>query len=320
MPKVSVIIPTYNRSSLVKEAVESVLAQTFNDLEIIVVDDGSTDDTRSVIEVVGDPKIKYYYKENAGVSNARNFGIEHAKGQYIAFLDSDDCWPKDFLKLLVGKLEKDHKYEAAYTSVKILSANGEFLKSTEESLCKSGKITADLFKNAFIWVSATVLRTDALGDLRFEQSLKNAEDSDFLLRLTARTQFVYVPDIQICRRISKDSLSCLAGINCSRILSLERFYFKLEGKHLVPAKTAKIKLSRSYRRVAERHRKSGNKSAAKYLYKRAVNYYPWDVRFYFGLLKTLFMKKANDKLPDWQMPEPLPLPVGTKPEVFCSKN
>ena len=79
--KISVIIPTYNRSSLVKEAVDSVLAQTFNDLEVLIADDGSTDDTRSVIEAIQDNRIKYYYKDNGGCASARNLGITKCTGE-----------------------------------------------------------------------------------------------------------------------------------------------------------------------------------------------------------------------------------------------
>jgi len=90
MPEISVIIPTYNRSSLAREAVESVLAQTFADFEVLVIDDGSTDNTKQVIESIQDNRIKYSYKDNGGVSSARNMGIGNASGAFIAFLDSDD--------------------------------------------------------------------------------------------------------------------------------------------------------------------------------------------------------------------------------------
>lgn len=101
MPQVSIVVPTYNRARYVIQAIDSVLAQTFRDYEIIVVDDGSTDNTKEILQSYND-KIRYIYQTNKGVSAARNTGICVAKGEWIAFLDSDDIWLPD-------KLEKQMK-------------------------------------------------------------------------------------------------------------------------------------------------------------------------------------------------------------------
>jgi len=89
---VSVIIPAYNRANIVRETVDSVLRQTYAQFEVIVVDDGSTDNTREVLATYRDPRVRYFYKTNGGLSSARNFGLSAATGEYIAFLDSDDVW------------------------------------------------------------------------------------------------------------------------------------------------------------------------------------------------------------------------------------
>jgi len=91
-PKVSIIIPTFNRQHMLKDAISSVLAQTYKNFEIIIVDDGSTDDTKDVVKAFGDYRIKYIWQENAGVSSARNHGVRLSQGEYIAFLDSDDIY------------------------------------------------------------------------------------------------------------------------------------------------------------------------------------------------------------------------------------
>lgn len=103
---VSVIIPTYNRADKIKPAVESVLNQTYSDFELIIVDDGSTDNTKSVIESIDDSRIKYVHQKNAGACAARNNGIRCAKGEYIAFHDSDDIWHKDKLEKQMDVLQK----------------------------------------------------------------------------------------------------------------------------------------------------------------------------------------------------------------------
>ena len=105
-PQVSVVIPTYNRAATVPRAIESVLAQTVSDLEIIVVDDGSTDDTARVLEEKFGDRIRYHSQPNLGASIARNRGIEEAQGEWIAFLDSDDLWEKDKLEWQFKALEQ----------------------------------------------------------------------------------------------------------------------------------------------------------------------------------------------------------------------
>src|ERR1700751_5211074 len=105
-PKVSVVIPTYNRAEKVRDGIESILAQTLTDLEIIVVDDGSSDNTGKILgETVGG-RIRYYAQTNQGASVARNKGIEEARGEWIAFLDSDDFWEKDKLECQLQALER----------------------------------------------------------------------------------------------------------------------------------------------------------------------------------------------------------------------
>ena len=95
---ISVIIPVYNREKTVKKAIDSVLAQTWKDMEIIVIDDGSTDKSAEVIKSIKDARIKYIYQKNAGACAARNHGLDLATGDIIAFHDSDDVWHKDKLE------------------------------------------------------------------------------------------------------------------------------------------------------------------------------------------------------------------------------
>ena len=103
---VSVIIPTYNNAKYLPHTIQTVLNQTYQPLEVIVVDDGSTDDTVEALNPFRD-KIFYFYKDNAGVSRARNFGISQARGRYIAFLDADDLWHRDKLKQQVEVLDNN---------------------------------------------------------------------------------------------------------------------------------------------------------------------------------------------------------------------
>jgi len=296
---------------MVKEAISSVLAQTERDLEVIVVDDGSADDTHSVVENISDSRLTYFYKANGGASSARNLGLSKARGDYLVFLDSDDFWPENYLEVMLSHLKNESEFGAAYSPITVICPDGRQIKSYKRPEGKSGWIISDLFKRGFVWPSAAVFRTSVWKDFYFDEMLrKSYEDSDALLRLSMHTQFLFVPDVQAFYRISSDSISAEAGTACTRILVLERFYFRLGGYKIVPAKTAKRRISHACRKVAEARRCEGNRTAAITLYKRAIRYWPADLRLYLGLVQTLLLSKKKDPSPDWQMPKPLGEPIG----------
>ncbi len=126
MIKVSVIIPTYNYAKFIPEAIRSVLDQTFCDFELIIVDDGSTDETREVIKpYLDDARVKYVYQENKGLSSARNLGITTSRGEYIAFLDADDLWMPEKLQKQVPLLESNHKVALIYSMAEQINHEGK---------------------------------------------------------------------------------------------------------------------------------------------------------------------------------------------------
>ncbi len=116
MPVFSVIIPTYNREKLISRAIDSVLVQSFRDFELLIIDDGSKDNTESIIQayVKKDNRVHYFYKENGGQNSALNLGIKHAKGMYIAFLDSDDIWMEQKLEKVFQKFQTDPDLGVVY--------------------------------------------------------------------------------------------------------------------------------------------------------------------------------------------------------------
>ena len=122
-PLVSVIIPTYNGSRFIRETIQSVLDQTYNNLEIMVVDDGSTDDTSLIVKSITDQRITYIQQKNAGVSPARNHGITVSKGDYIAFLDHDDVWLPCKLEKQLSLFEQNPKVALIYSDAFIINEN-----------------------------------------------------------------------------------------------------------------------------------------------------------------------------------------------------
>jgi glycosyltransferase involved in cell wall biosynthesis len=304
--KVSVIIPTYNRSYIVREAIDSVLSQTLSDIEVLVVDDGSTDDTEQVVEAFGDVRLKYIYKDNGGVSSARNLGISKAGGEYVAFLDSDDTWPSNFLEICSGVLDEKEDCGLSYTATTLKLPDGNIRRDNVER-CVSGHVTTSLFLHSTIWPTTVLVRRSVMDGIWFDEQLKVSEDNDAFLRLSLKTQFVFIQDVIIDRRYSDDSLGVAAGIEGGhmRALSLERFYFRLGGDAVVARSKAIKKLSSCYKRAGKSHLKNDYRKASLYFLGLAIRYRPFDLRAYVVLLKALMRGASSDKKPNWQKPEVL---------------
>jgi glycosyltransferase involved in cell wall biosynthesis len=205
-PKVSVTIPTYNRAAQVRTAIESALSQTVGDLEVIVVDDGSSDNTGKVLRETYGDRIRYFAQTNQGVAAARNKGIREARGEWIAFLDSDDHWEKDKLEWQLKALERfGPQCGACYTDVQFLNHpekrtmfqlgqesyrhEGEMGVSTEvmKLLVVPGGAGMVIAPSSFLARADVVGRTGPLDiKRRFHQ------DPEFMFRLAMITNFCYV--------------------------------------------------------------------------------------------------------------------------------
>ena len=134
-PLISIIVPTYNRSTLLKEAMESVLAQTYPNWELLIIDDGSTDDTQSIVEGFGDDRIRYLFQNNQQASAARNRGLSEATGRYLCFLDDDDLLASDHLQQLVDELDiTDEPYPVYRVGQVAQTPKGEFKTNLWDNL------------------------------------------------------------------------------------------------------------------------------------------------------------------------------------------
>ena len=183
-PFFSVVIPVYNRAALLWRALGSVRAQTFQDFEIVVVDDGSTDNPDAVVKAFADPRIRLLRQDNAGGGAARNRGIDEAKGDFIAFLDSDDVFLPHHLASMHAVLEGTSS-KVAYARVQVDRGKGRiFLKPPRPK--GLGESMADylLCDRGFTPTSAMVVPRDAARRVRFHENLRAAEDTDFAIRLS----------------------------------------------------------------------------------------------------------------------------------------
>ena len=205
MPRVSVIIPTYNRKDLVQLTIDSALAQTFTDSEIIVVDDGSTDNTREALASRYGNKICYEYQTNQGESAARNRALQLAQGEFIALLDSDDLWLPDKIEKEVARLDAELQAGMVFCQAWLIDGDSQRLAEQPEGL---GLTPNDLSLDKMVFVnqiggpSTTLIRRstlDAVGG--FDGEIRFGEDWDVWLQmLVRRYPIAFIPEPLTCIR------------------------------------------------------------------------------------------------------------------------
>ncbi len=208
MPKVSVIIPAYNAGRYICDAIDSALAQTFTDIEIIVVDDGSTDNTGGLVAQYADPRIRYLYQDNRGLSGARNTGILHAGGDLIGLLDADDVWKPEFLQVLCDLLDQHPHAAGAYSGYQYMDACRRLLPQTFTRTEAPERYAAALLGGNWITPSAVVLRKSIFSETGlFDQSVSLLEDYEMWLRLAQTSHLVGIAQILCYYRLSTTQLS-----------------------------------------------------------------------------------------------------------------
>jgi glycosyltransferase involved in cell wall biosynthesis len=224
MPRVSVVIPTYNRRDLVREAIASVIAQSYADCELIVVDDGSGDGTAEVVQQF--PGVRYVYQPNRGVSAARNAGVALARGELLAFLDSDDLWQPRKLEHQVAFFEQRPEAQVCQTD-EIWTRNGVRVNPHNKHRKAGGDIFARSLELCLVSPSAVMMRRALFEKLGgFDETLPACEDYDLWLRITVRlpVHFIMLP-LVVKRGGHPDQLS-------HRFWGMDRFRVRALGKLL----------------------------------------------------------------------------------------
>jgi glycosyltransferase involved in cell wall biosynthesis len=207
MPEVSVIIPAYNSARYLQEAVDSVLAQTFDDFEVLVIDDGSTDDTEAVMRRYGAP-VRYIRQRNGGVASARNRGIQEASGRYIAFLDADDTWYANKLGRQLAALEQHPDARFCYSAFTVVDSQMRelFVRRSD----RRGSAVEDLLTRGNVVGSICTVLADrslfaAAGG--FDPALSQCADWDMWVRLAVHTEFLYIDEPLVTYRHHGDMMS-----------------------------------------------------------------------------------------------------------------
>jgi len=209
-PLVSVIIPAFNSADWIADTIRSVLNQDYQNLEVIVVNDGSTDNTELIVKSFGD-KVKYFYKTNGGQSSARNLGILNSNGEYIAFIDSDDLWEKEKTSVQVKYL-KENNYKWIYSDgIAFDSLSKEVLfQFSEISYPYHDNVLINLFQSCFIPMPTVLLKKEVfleVGYFNEDNRFRNREDWEMWLRIANYYPIAYIPQILVKYRVHNKSVT-----------------------------------------------------------------------------------------------------------------
>ncbi len=278
MPTVSVVIATYNMGIHVSQAVASVLAQEPNDLEVVVVDDGSTDSTLEVLSAyASDPRVTVIAQANLGQPKAKNAGIRACKGRFIAFCDADDYWLPGKLAKQMPLFEKDPRVGVVYSRAAVPQSDGSLKHSTERQFFR-GDVLQQLFVRNIVPFGTAVVRKECLDQVGyFDESIPMGIDWDLWLRVAAHWHFDYSPEPTYAYRIWSGQMShnWRGRYDCA-LKIMDRFLESHPG--LVSPGVVAVAYADTYTNLATLHlQHSGVSACAKYLARalaHRVTYWP----------------------------------------------
>lgn len=232
MKTISVIIPNYNNAHYLASAIQSVLHQTFTDYEIIVVDDGSTDNSKEVVAAFGD-KVRYIWQENKGLAGARNTGIHAARGELIGLLDADDEWLPNYLENMILLSRRFPDAAVYYCSAQAMDTEGKALPQVFGGPARQPEsLYYTLLRANFLIPSTILMRRHVILDAGlFDQSLRSCEDWDLWLRILPSHPIVGTNECLVRYRIHGSSLSANpAGMQNAHRLVIGKHFGSDDGK------------------------------------------------------------------------------------------
>jgi len=297
MPKVSVIIPVFNGERFVGDAIESVLAQTYRDFELIVVDDGSTDQTAQKIKQYGD-KLTYLYQPNSGGANAQNLGATHAQGEYLAFLDSDDRWYSNKLEVQVEAMDTNPQAGLIYSDVDLIDEEGNLLEKgylTRRSKKKERLPESTIGNHLFPYPSTVLLRKDVFEKAgRFDPSFyQNAYDFLLWAKVYKVSEFIQAPHPLTQRRIRRDQASRSKG-RTKEVIHMLNELWNLFANEPEGQVSHLRQYARTWSREGQHLIREGNIDQGRKYLLLSFKYYPFYFRNYIRLLRSyIFMPRTK---------------------------
>lgn len=207
----SIVIPLYNKELSIESTIQSVLNQTYQNYEIIVVNDGSNDSSAKVVQSIRDTRVRMIHQENQGVSAARNRGITEANHDWIAFLDGDDLWKKNHLEEIVAMMADFPMDKIYVTSFEYSDKRKVFKHSRSESIFKIKNYFKEALKESLIWTSIIVVHRDCFKKLGyFNKNLNRGEDTDLWVRLASNFDIIKSSVITATYRVEAENRTGLS--------------------------------------------------------------------------------------------------------------
>jgi glycosyltransferase involved in cell wall biosynthesis len=271
MAQVTVIVPTYNRAHYLCGSLDSIFRQTWRDFEVIVVDDGSTDDTAEVIRGYPHP-VRYIYQKNQGDAGARNRGLAETRTPLVAFLDSDDLWLPEKLERQTALLAGHDERTLVYCPQLAIDAEGRPVER-EVRRIYTGRITTELFEHSIVAPIAILTPTELIRSVAFDTRYRVCSDikAFLILSLTCNFQAIQEPLVMHRRHAANLSERSLANQR-TKATVLEEFYFELGGREAIPRPRAMRRLSQEWRKAADAARQLGDRATAVELARKALGY------------------------------------------------
>ena len=280
MPLVSIIMPAYNAEKFIYKSILSVINQTYHNWELIVVNDGSIDNTFEIVNAIKDIRIRLINIKNSGVACARNVGIKKVKGDYIAFLDSDDYWYFNKLEIQLRYMLLNSGIDLSYTDYSTINEDDIFVKNKQLYPFKINNPNDRLLVFNYIATLTVMVKTSIVFELSgFDEAFFGTEDWDFWIRISSKGNLAYIDDRLACYRENLEGIS------------------KNKKKHLIQ----EYKVLKKY--VLNSENKKLKNSALWFLYSKFTNYYFSSNEFkrafkcYFIMIKKMPFKIENFTFP-----------------------
>jgi len=291
MPKVSAIIPAYNRADFLPRSMGSVLNQTFRDLELVVVDDGSTDNTKAVVKEIArkDERVKYIWQPNfGGPAGPRNTGIKNARGKYVAFLDSDDEWMNTKVEEQV-KVFENSSSDTGFVACNYLLKRGNSVVRYKLPIFANKRLFEKLLEHDFIGTATIVMiKKDILEEVGgFDENLECGEDTDLWLRIAEKYKFALATDfLAMYHSHSSNTLLRFQGMELAR--STESILKKHRASCEKYPKAYGVRL----RQVAANYCAAGQLTEGRKYYIQSIRFDPMNLKGWLSLLAASILGKS----------------------------
>jgi glycosyltransferase involved in cell wall biosynthesis len=289
-PRISVIVPAYNAAVYLPHAIDSVLAQTYLSWEIVIVDDGSTDNTRAVVESYRpklQDRLRYIRQPNRGVSAARNTGIRAARGEFIALLDADDVWLPRRLERGVKAMDADPDAGLVHARVARIDTRGSVTGQLKvEPKYLSGRIARHIYtRHAHLICTTVMFRKSCLETTGwFDEAMQVTEDRDLWFRIALRYKVAYIDEVSAYYRLSPSSTTA----NLERLLKGQLYFVAKHHKSGAASRLEQLQaLGNIYRELGDSLFRGGAVTKAIGSYVRAVGYNPLSVPNVYMLFRAI---------------------------------